>query len=466
MGLSSEEEKGWFKVSYNIGMISLGCEKNRVDAELMLGKIKCEKYKIVSDLAKADAVIVNTCGFIRAAKEESIDEILSLVKIKLSKKARLKHIIVTGCLAQRYKEELVREVPSIDGIIGIGSNGKIKEALDKVFKNEKVSLFSKKEEMPMDGERVLTTPKYFAYLKIADGCDNFCSYCAIPVIRGRFRSRHKEEIINEAKNLVKRGVKELLVIAQDTTRYGEDLYGKLELPALLRELCQIENLHWIRLMYCYPERITDELLDLIEKEDKILNYIDIPLQHCDKRILEPMNRRGDRKWLENLIRKMRDKIPNLVLRTTFICGFPGEGEEEFNELKDFVSKLKFDRVGCFAYSREEGTKAFGMSGQVDEEIREKRCMDIMKIQEKIAEEKGKSIVGKTIEVLTEGIDEETGFWFGRGIGEAPEVDGKIFFTINEKSAGKNLEGKFVMVKVEEYDDYNLIGRMEEYPEVL
>lgn len=449
-------------MSYNIGMISLGCEKNRVDAELMLGKIKCEKYNIVSDLDVADAVIVNTCGFIRDAKEESIDEILSLVKIKLSKKARLKHIIVTGCLAQRYKEELVREIPEIDGIVGIGSNGKIMEILDRVFKDEKVSSFDKKEKMPLSGERILTTPKYFAYLKIADGCDNFCSYCAIPMIRGRFRSRPQEEIIDEAKNLVKRGVRELLVIAQDTTRYGEDLYGKLKLPDLLRELCKIKELHWIRLMYCYPERITDELLDLMAKEDKILNYMDIPLQHCDEKILRLMNRRGDRIWIENLVKKMRNKIPDLILRTTFICGFPGEGEKEFNELKSFVAKLKFDRVGCFAYSREEGTRAFDMPNQVNEEIREKRCMDIMKIQQKIAEDKEKKLIGQTVEVLTEGYDNESGFWFGRSRGEAPEVDGKIFFAPNEEAARENLEGKFTVVKINAYDNYNLIGTMEKF----
>ncbi len=447
-------------MNYNIGMISLGCEKNRVDAELMLGKIKCEKYNIVSDLAQADAVILNTCGFIKAAKEESIDEILNLVKVKLSKNTRLKYIIVTGCLAQRYKKELIREIPQIDGLVGIGSNGKIREILDKVFKNEKISLFGKKEEMPMNGERILTTPKYFAYLKIADGCDNFCSYCAIPMIRGRFRSRPKEEIIKEAENLVKRGVRELLVIAQDTTRYGEDLYGKLELPSLLRELCKIEKLHWIRLMYCYPERITDDLLDLMSKDDKILNYIDIPLQHCNKKILKLMNRKGDREFLENLIEKMRNKVPDLILRTTFICGFPNESIEEFNDLKDFISKIKFDRVGCFAYSREEGTKAFDMPGQVDEEIQEKRCMDIMKIQEKIAEDKGRSLRGKILEVLVEGKDTESDFWFGRSKGDAPEVDGKIFFTADKDAETINLEGKFVKVKINSYENYNLIGVME------
>ena len=448
-------------MTYNIGLISLGCEKNRVDAELMLGRIQGEKYKIVTSIEQADAVIINTCGFIKEAKEEGIDEILNLIRFKKSKKEKLKHIIVTGCLAERYREHLVKEIPEIDGIVGIGSNGDIKEILDKIFNGEKVQYFGIKEKMPMEGKRILTTPNYFAYLKIADGCDNFCSYCAIPLIRGRFRSRPKEEIINEARTLAQNGTKEILVIAQDTTRYGEDLYGKLELPGLLKELCKIEGLHWIRVMYCYPERITDELLEVFSKEEKIVKYIDLPLQHCSQKVLKLMNRKGSREWLENLIHKMRVKIPNLILRTTFICGFPGETEENFSELMDFAQKVKFDNMGCFAYSREEGTRAFDLDNQIPEKLKQKRCKQLMKIQEEIAKSKWGFFIGKTVEVLTEGFDIDSGYWFGRSSAQAPEIDGKIFFTINEKNLAKNLEGKFVKVKLREYKNYNLIGDMEE-----
>lgn len=442
---------------YNVGMISLGCEKNRVDAELMLGRIRGEKYNIVSNLEDADAVIVNTCGFIGPAKEESIDEILALIDAKKSEKSRLKHIIVTGCLAERYKRDLTSEIPGIDGLVGIGSNGKIKEILDEVFEDKKVSSFGRKDAMPLGGERVLTTPSYFAYLKIADGCDNFCSYCAIPMIRGRFRSRPKEDIINEAKRLVKSGVKEILLIAQDTTRYGQDLYGKIELPDLLNKLCEIDDLKWIRLMYCYPERITNELLDLIANQRKIVKYIDLPLQHCNSRILKLMNREGDRNQLENLIKKMRKKIPDLTLRTAFICGFPGETEEDFLELESFVRKIKFDKMGCFPYSMEEGTKAFNLPDQISDEIKEKRCIKLMKTQEKISENKGKDLVGTYIEVLVEGFDDKTMLYFGRSPSESPEVDGKVFFSTENQETFKSLSGEFVKVKINEYKDYNLVG---------
>lgn len=445
-------------MKYNIGMISLGCEKNRVDAEMMLAKIKGDRYNIVADINTADAVIVNTCGFIESAKEESIDEILNLVKIKKSKKQKLKYVVVTGCLAERYKNDLLIEIPQIDGIVGIGSNGEIKNILDKVFSNQKISKFGKKSDMPLTGDRILTTPGYYAYLKIADGCSNRCAYCAIPIIRGRFRSRPKEEILNEARKLVKGGVRELLVIAQDTTRYGEDLYGNLELPSLLRDLCKIEDLHWVRILYCYPERTTDELLDVIREEEKIVKYIDLPLQHCSGEVLHAMNRKGNKKSLTELILKIRKKIPDLVLRTTFICGFPGETKKNFNELVDFVKEIKFNKMGCFPYSREEGTPAFDMPGQIPDEVKENRCIELMKVQERISEEYGKNMIGKTIEVIVEGFDEESGFYFGRGEADAPDVDGRVFFDAKSENCS-NLEGKFVNVRINDYQDYNLIGEL-------
>lgn len=447
-------------MKFNIGMISLGCEKNRVDAEIMLAKINSSKYNIVSDISKCDAVIVNTCGFIRSAKEESIDEILNLVKMKKHTKGRLKYIMVTGCLAERYRNELVEEVPEIDAIIGIGSNGEIKDALDKVFDGGKVNKFSDKLNMPLSGERILTTPSYYAYLKVADGCSNRCTYCAIPIIRGRFRSRPKEDILQEAKDLANSGVKELMVIAQDTTRYGLDLYGKLSLATLLKDLCKIENLHWIRLLYCYPERITDELLNVIAEEDKIVKYIDLPLQHCNEDILRLMNRKGNKENLMKLISDMRNKIPNLTIRTTFICGFPGETQEHFNELKDFVKEVKFNKMGCFPYSREEGTPAFDMSNQVDEQVKNDRCLDLMLLQEGIAKEYGKNMIGRTLKVLTEGLDEESGLWFGRSETDSPDVDGKVYFGVKDNRE-ISLEGKFVYVNIFEYRDYNLIGVMKE-----
>lgn len=443
-------------MKYNIGMISLGCEKNRVDAELMLAKIEGDKYNIVSDINKSDAVIVNTCGFIEASKEESIDEILDLVKIKKSGDRKLRYVIVTGCLAERYKNDLVKEIPEIDGIVGIGSNGQIRSILDKVFDGQRVRQFGRKSDMPLNGERMLTTPKYCAYLKIADGCSNNCAYCAIPIIRGRFRSRPKGEILDEAHKLVRNGVRELLVIAQDSSRYGEDLYGKLELSSLLRKLCRIDDLRWIRVLYCYPERITDSLLDVICEEEKIVKYIDLPLQHCSGKVLKAMNRTGDKKSLTELITKMRNKIPNLTLRTTFICGFPGETEENFEELLDFVREIKFNKMGCFPYSREEGTPAFNMPGQIPEKVKEKRCQKLMNVQEKVVEGYGKAMIGKTVEVLVEGFDDESGLWFGRSRADAPDVDGKVFF-YKDLVGHDDLRGEFINVEIREYEDYNLIG---------
>lgn len=368
-----------------VSMLSLGCEKNRVDAEILLSNLKNSGYEIVPDVVLCDIAIINTCGFIDDAKRESIDEILNLIRLK--ENGIIKFIVVTGCLAQRYQEEVASEFPEVDAVIGIGDNDNIKNVIESVIKGVKYKNFPDKLNLPLNGDRLRTTPNYYAYLKVADGCDNRCTYCAIPLIRGKFRSRRIEDILKEAKVLAKSGVKELIVIAQDTTRYGEDIYQKLMLADLLNELCKIDELKWIRILYCYPDRITDELLDVIANQDKILNYIDIPLQHCSGKILKSMNRQGDKKSLLKLIKKIRDKIPNVILRTTFICGFPGENDEDFTELCEFCNEVKFDKLGCFTYSKEEDTPSFYMQNQIEEDVKIRRQEIIMQQQISIIEEK-------------------------------------------------------------------------------
>lgn len=443
-------------MSIKVGMVSLGCAKNQVDAEMMLFTLRQSGYKIVNEAALADVAIVNTCGFIEQAKQESIDEILELAKLK--KEGKIKAIIVTGCLAERYQSEVMKELYEVDAVLGIGANADIAQVVEKALGGEKTALFPNKLCLPLEGGRIQSTPPYYAYLKISEGCDNCCTYCAIPQIRGRFRSRKKEALVEEAKGLAARGVKELIVIAQDTTRYGEDLYGKPSLDELLKELVKIDGIKWIRLLYCYPDRITDNLLDTIAENDKILNYIDIPLQHCDERILKAMNRRGSREQLEELIAKIRSKLPGVVLRTTLITGFPGESDDEFNELSEFVNKMKFERLGCFAYSQEEGTKAAEMENQIDEEVKLKRQEIIMQQQQGIMYDYCQSLIGSTITVLTEGFDRYAECYYGRSEGDSPDVDGKVFFTAGEK---KPKPGDFVKVKLDDCLDCDPIGAMVE-----
>ena len=438
-----------------VGMISLGCAKNQVDAEMLLFSLRQAGYQIVNEAALADVAIVNTCGFIEQAKQESIDEILELAQLKKEKK--IKAIIVTGCLAERYKDEVMKELYEVDAVVGIGDNANIASIIDKVLNGEKVTAFADKLCLPLEGGRVQSTPYYYAYLKISEGCDNRCTYCAIPQIRGKFRSRKKEALVEEAKKLAENGVKELIVIAQDTTRYGEDLYGKPVLDELLKELVKIDGIKWIRLLYCYPDRITDNLLDTIAENDKILNYIDIPLQHCNKRVLKSMNRHGDREWLEELIAKIRRKIPGVVLRTTLIAGFPGETEEEFNELSEFVNKIKFERLGCFAYSREEGTPAAEMENQIDEDVKLKRQDIIMEQQQGIMYDYCQGLIGKSITVLCEGFDRYAECYYGRSAADSPDVDGKVFFTAN---GVKPQPGDFVTVKIDDCLACDPIGTME------
>lgn len=438
-----------------IGMVSLGCNKNQVDAERMLYKIKEAGYQLVADAALSDIVIVNTCGFIESAKQEAIETILEFGKLK--EEGRIKKIIVTGCLAERYKEEVAELLPEADAVIGLGCNDDILNVIDKVLANQRPLEFANKLCLPMEGGRVQTTLPFYSYLKVAEGCSNCCTYCAIPAIRGKFRSVPMENLIEEAKGLAEHGVKELNIIAQDSTRYGEDLYGESKLSELLTELCRIDKLKWIRILYCYPERITDKLLDVIAKEDKIVKYIDVPIQHCCEDILKKMNREGNEEYLRALMTKIREKVPNVTIRTTLITGFPSETEEQFNQLADFVKDMRFDRLGCFAYSQEEGTKAAEMPDQLDEETKQRRADVIMEQQQIIMAQNNEKMIGKTIEVVTEGFDRYGECYFGRSAADAPDIDGKIFFRSPER---KLTSGSFVKVNITETLDYDLIGEIE------
>lgn len=441
-------------MAVKVGMVSLGCSKNQVDAERMLYKIQKAGYQLIEDAALADIAIINTCGFIESAKQEAIETIFEFVALK--NEGRIKKIVVTGCLSERYREEVSELIPESDAVIGIGCNEDIVSVLEKIMEGERVEAFDDKEKLSLTGGRVLTTLSFTSYLKIAEGCDNRCSYCAIPDIRGRFRSVPMENLLDEARKLAAEGVRELNVIAQDTTRYGIDLYGKYMLPELLTELCRIEELKWIRILYCYPERITDELLDVMAREDKIVKYIDLPIQHCDDAILKAMHRQGTEASLREVIKKIRDKVEGVVIRTTLITGFPGETEEQFNRLAEFVNEMEFDRLGCFPYSEEEGTPAAEMECQIDEEVREHRAEIIMEQQSVIAEKKNNALIGKTLEVVTEGFDRYGECWFGRSAADAPEIDGKIFFTAPDK---KPFPGCFVKVRIDDILDYDLIGEI-------
>ncbi len=436
-----------------IGMISLGCPKNQVDAEIMLSKLSNDGFEIVTDPIDADVVIVNTCGFIEDAKRESIENILDMVSIK-EEAPRLK-VLVTGCLAERYQSEIFAEIPETDAVIGIGANEDICEICNRIIEGERVEEFPPKTNLKIEGDRILTTPPYSAYLKIAEGCSNHCTYCAIPSIRGEFRSRPSESILAEAQKLASEGVKELVVVAQDTTRYGEDLYGKNALVPLLKALSMVEGIEWIRLLYLYPERIDDALIDEIATNEKIVKYMDIPLQHCSKNVLKRMNRHGDRETLTELLNKIRDKIEGVTIRTTFIAGFPGETEEEFNELCNFVEGMRFERMGCFAYSEEEGTPASRLDGMLDQELRQDRADIINERQNVILDEINESLVGKTLETIVEGYDPYSDAYYGRTYMDAPEIDTQIYFT-----CGYELnDGDIVEIEVINVIDGELTGEV-------
>ena len=443
-------------MSYKIGMVSLGCPKNQVDAEVMLAALRNAGYEITPLEAEADVIIINTCGFIEDAKSEAIENIIEAAKYKAD--GTLKALIVTGCLAERYRDEISEEIPEADVVVGIGKNAEIVDVVKQALEGNTENRYGEKWELPFGGDRILTTPPYTAYLKIAEGCDNCCTYCAIPLIRGHFRSRPMESCIAEAEKLAAEGVKELILVAQDTTRYGEDLNGgKSLLPELLRELSKIEGLHWIRTLYTYPERISDELLEVIASEEKVVPYLDIPMQHANGEILKLMNRSGDSESLKKLVEKIRAAVPDITLRTTMLCGFPGETDPHFEELCEFVKEVKFDRLGCFAYSEEEGTPAAGFEGAVEPQIRQDRAENVMELQLSVTNQKNEEKIGSLQEVLCEGYDNYIRCYFGRSAADAPEIDGKIFFI-----SPRPLEiGEFYPVRINDTLDYDLLGELEE-----
>ena len=440
---------------YKVCMVSLGCPKNQVDAEMMLKLLSDGGLEITSAEADADAIIINTCGFIESAKAEAIENILEAAEYK--KDGSCKALIVTGCLAERYKDDVTEEIPEVDVCVGIGSNSKIAEIVINAIEGKRENSYGDKADLNLNGERILGGYPFSTYLKVADGCDNCCTYCAIPKIRGRMRSRTIEDCVNEAKALAEKGVRELIVVAQDTTAYGEDIYGESKLPELLTELCQIDGLHWIRTLYTYPDRITDKLLDVIAKEEKLVKYLDIPIQHVNGEILKKMNRKGDKESLSALIDKIRAKIPEITLRTTLITGFPGETEEQFCEMAEFVKEKRFDRLGCFPYSAEEGTLAAEFDGQIDEQTKNDRMENIMEMQMTIAAEKNEEKADAVTEVIIEGWDDYIKCYFGRTAADAPEVDGKIFFM----STRPLKIGDFAKVRINDCIDYDLLGELEE-----
>lgn len=440
-------------MAIKVGMVSLGCSKNLVDSERMLYKLRKKGYQLVTEPGLADIAVVNTCGFIQSAKEEAIETILELGKLK--EDGTLKKIIITGCLTERYREEAAELFPEADAVIGIGNNKDIVDILDHVLAGEKYINFAPKSDAELTGERIISTLPFFSYLKIAEGCSNCCTYCAIPMIRGGFRSVPMEDVIKEAEDLASKGVTELVVIAQDTSRYGEDIYGKSMLPELLKKLCRIEGLKWIRTLYCYPERITDELLDTIASEEKLVKYLEIPIQHCDGDIISRMNRWGDEEKLEALFANIRAKIPGVVLRTTLITGFPGETQEQFDRLAEFVQRVRFDRLGCFPYSQEDGTKAANFPDQIDEETAAHRADIIMEQQLLISAENNEKLLDAELEAVVEGFDRFGECWFGRTVLDAPDIDGKVFFT-----SEKGLQiGDYVKIRITDTLDYDLIGEV-------
>lgn len=434
-----------------VGMISLGCPKNQVDAEVMLAALKDEGFKLTPEAGLADVVIINTCGFIEDAKKESIENILEMGRLK--KDGTVKGIVVTGCLAERFFSEMESAFPEVDCVLTVGRGGDIARAVKTAYEGGRLSLKGNPEGLKLGGKRIITTLPFYSYLKIAEGCDSRCSFCVIPKLRGRYRSRPMDELVEEARTLAKNGVKELVLVAQDTTRYGLDLYGSLKLPELLKRVAEVDGLEWIRLLYCYPERITDELIDTIASQPKIIKYIDMPIQHVNERIIKAMFRREGKREISGLVEKLRARIPGIVLRSTVITGFPGETEREFEELCVFLKQVKFERLGAFAYSREEGTPAAEMEGQIDDEIKSRRQEIIMEQQELVNEEYNNSRIGKTLRVLAEGFDRYAGCYFGRSEADAPEIDGKVFFTSKKKIT----PGRFVDVNITGVIEYDLLG---------
>ncbi len=441
-----------------IAFISLGCDKNLVDSEIMLGIIDEYGYKIVPNEEDADIVIVNSCGFIMNANEEAIENVLRIADYK--KSGKLKAIIVTGCMAQRYENEIFKSLPEVDAVVGTGDFERIGEVIKRLIDGERqIKIVEDKNKRPDENnsyKRIITTAGGFGYLKIAEGCDNFCTYCTIPSLRGKYRSRNFESLVKEAEIMAEKGVREIILVAQDTSLYGTDLYGRNRLHELICSISEIEDIQWIRLMYCYPEHITEQTIEEMAKNPKLCHYIDMPVQHGDDKILKAMGRKTDRKSLELIIKTLREKIPDICIRTTLITGFPGEGEAEFNSLVDFVEKMKFDRLGVFAYSREEGTPAYNMPNQVDEDIKLKRKDFIMQLQKNISAQKGLDFVGKVLKVIIEGkIEGEDNIYCSRSYRDCYEIDGFVFF----ESEKELIAGDFYNVKITQSSDYDLIGEI-------
>lgn len=442
-------------MAIKVGFVSLGCPKNLLNTEVMLAKLVDHGMELVAEDIEADVIVINTCAFIESAKNEAIENILDIAWLK--KNRSLKGIVVTGCLPQRYREEIFKEMPEVNCILGTGSLDDICEAVEVAYKGGTFSSFGDIDKVALGGERVVTTPEYFAYVQIAEGCDNFCSYCVIPSIRGRFRSRNMTEIVDEVKDLASIGVREVCLVAQDTTRYGEDIYGTYALDSLIEEISKIDEIKWIRVLYCYPDRITDGLIEEFKTNDKLLKYIDMPIQHINDDILSAMNRRDTSAGIKSIINKLRREIPGIVIRTTVIVGFPGETEKQYKELRDFIKETKFERLGVFEYSREEGTPAYDMPNQVPESVKKKRMEAIMSDQNRIHNDFNARFVGSELEVLCEGYDEVSESFYGRSYADAPDIDGKIYFS----SPKRIREGEFVKVAVTEVIDYDLVGKLAE-----
>ncbi|TDT61552.1 30S ribosomal protein S12 methylthiotransferase RimO [Fonticella tunisiensis] len=442
----------------NVGMISLGCDKNRVDAEIMLSKLSKKGYRIVNNERDADIIIVNTCGFIESAKMESIETILEMSQHKGT--GRCKCVIATGCMAERYKEELIKEIPEIDAVVGTGSYREICDIIDNVLSGKKGIVKADDINFDLDfEERIISTPQHYAYVKIAEGCNNNCSYCIIPKLRGSFRSRKIESIVQEVKILAEKGVKEIILVAQDTTMYGVDIYRKKMLSELVKRVEEVEGIEWIRIMYTYPEEITDELIEIIKMSKKVCHYFDIPLQHVSDKILKKMKRKSRKEKIINLIEKIRREIPDAVIRTSIIVGFPGETEEDFNELKNFLQEYKLDRVGIFTYSAEEDTEAAEMEDQISEEIKQKRREVLMKLQSTISLNKNRDLTNNVLNVIIDGMNNE-GQYYGRTYGDAPEIDQEVYINNNINELKK---GDIVRVKITKAYTYDLIGEIQNEP---
>mgnify|MGYP002518668518 CR=1 FL=1 len=445
-------------MAIKVGMVSLGCPKNQMDAELMLAALQDAGMEITAESGLADVVIVNTCGFIEDAKQESIENILEFAELK--KEGRIKKIIVTGCMAQRYQQQVADQLPECDAVLGLGANHEIADVVRAVAEGDTLCRFPDLSCWKLDGKRLQSTPSFFAYLRVGDGCNNRCTYCAIPLIRGPLQSRSMETVLAEAKELVDNGVKELVLVAQDTTLYGTDRAGEGQLPELLEELCKLQGLHWIRLLYCYPEHITDRLLTVMASQPKVAKYMDIPIQHASGKVLKLMHRPGDRDSLETLITHIRETVPGITLRTTVMTGFPGEGEAEFEELCEFIKKMKFERLGCFAFSPEEGTPAVNLPNPVPEEEKHRRRDIVMELQTRISDRYNADQIGKTVEVLVESYDRYAECWFGRTEADAPDIDGKVFFPWPTDENGKKLPiapGEIRRVEITDCMDWDLMG---------